>query len=164
MARAQTENAFLATLRSLPWLAIGELFGAAIIIVFLLANVLWLVERRRNNAFPKSYRRAIGEGLWGTMLIISTGEHGDRNAPGAAKRVTVVLMWLLGVMLIAQLTATVTSSQTVQRLRSGIQGPDDLPGKTIASVAGTVAGDYLTQRGLPFTSVNVGPDAIRMLT
>jgi len=164
MVRAQNENAFLATLRSLPWLAIGELFGAAIIIVFLLANVLWLVERRRNNDFPKSYPRAIGEGLWGTMLIIATGEHGDRNAPGVAKRVTVVLMWVLGVMLIAQLTATVTSSQTVQRLQSSIRGPDDLPGKTIASVPGTVAGDYLTQRGLPFASVNGVPDAIRMLT
>jgi len=164
MVRVENENALLTTFRSLPWLAIGELFGTAIIVVFFLANVLWLVERRRSSSFPKTYRRGIGEGLWGTMLIIATGEHGDRNAPGAAKRITVVLMWLLGVMLIAQLTATVTSSQTVQRLRSGIQGPDDLPGKKIASVPGTVAGDYLTQRGLPFASVNVGPDAIRMLT
>ena len=164
MVRAQNENVFLATLWSLPWRAIGELFGAAIIVIFLLANVLWLVERRRNTDFPKSYRHAIGEGLWGTMLIIATGEHGDRNAPGVVKRVTVVFMWLLGVVLIAQLTATVTSSQTVQRLRSSIHGPDDLPGKTIASVPGTVAGDYLTQRGLPFASVNDVPEAIRMLT
>jgi polar amino acid transport system substrate-binding protein len=68
------------------------------------------------------------------MLIIATGEHSDRDAPGVAKRVTVVLMWLLGVVLIAQLTATVTSSQTVERLQSSIRGPDDLPGKTIARV------------------------------
>jgi len=164
MVRVQDESAFLTTLRSIPWPAIGNLFGAAIVIIFLLANVFWLVERRRNNDFPKSYLRAIGEGLWGTMLIVATGEHGDRNAPGVVKRVTVVLMWLLGVMLIAQLTATVTSSQTVQRLQSSIRGPDDLPGKTIASVPGTVAGDYLTQRGLPFVTVNSGPDGIRMLT
>jgi polar amino acid transport system substrate-binding protein len=164
MVRAQDESAFLAVFRSIPWLAIGQLFASAIVIIFLLANVLWLIERRRNDDFPKSYRRAIGEGLWGTMLIIATGEHGDRNAPGVVKRVTVVLMWLLGVMLIAQLTATVTSSQTVQRLQSSIRGPDDLPGKTIASVPGTIAGDYLTRRGLPFASVSHGPDAIRMLT
>jgi len=71
---------------------------------------------------------------------------------------------LLGVVLIAQLTATVTSSQTVERLQSTIRGPEDLPGKRIASVPGTVAGDYLAQRGLPFVSVNYGPDGIRMLT
>ena len=163
MVRAREESPFLITVLSIPWLALGQLLAAAIVIVFLLANVLWLVERRRNNDFPRSYLRAIGEGLWGTMLIIATGEHGDRDAPGVLKRVTVALMWLLGVVLIAQLTATVTSSQTVQRLQSSIRGPDDLPGKTIASVPGTIAGDYLTQRGLPFVSVSYGPDAIRML-
>ena len=72
-------------------------------------------------------------------------------------------MWLLGVVLIAQLTATVTSTQTVQRLQSSIRGPDDLPGKTIASVPGTVAGDYLTQCGLLFVGVNSGPGGIRIL-
>jgi polar amino acid transport system substrate-binding protein len=163
MVRGQDESPFLTTLGSIPWLSIGLLFAGAIVIIFLLANVLWLIERRSNNNFRKNYPRAVGEGLWGTMLIIATGEHGDRGAPGVAKRVTVVLMWLLGVVLIAQLTATVTSSQTVQRLQSSIRGPDDLPGKTIASVPGTVAGDYLTRRGLPFVSVNYGADAIRML-
>ncbi|MBL8414881.1 MAG: transporter substrate-binding domain-containing protein [Propionivibrio sp.] len=164
MVRAQQESRFLSALRSMPWQAIGHLFAAAIVIVFLLANVLWLVERRRNSNFAKGYLRAIGEGLWGTMLIIATGEHGDRDAPGVVKRVTVVLMWLLGVVLIAQLTAIVTSSQTVERLQSSIHGPDDLPGKTIASVKGTIAGDYLAHRGLPFVNVNYGPEAIRMLS
>jgi len=164
MVRAQSEGALLATLRSIPWRAIGHLFGTAILIIFLLANVLWLIERLRGEDVPKSYVRAIGEGLWGTMLIIATGEHGDRNAPGVAKRVAVVLMWLIGVMLIAQLTATVTSSQTVQRLQSSIRGPEDLPGKAIASVRGSAAGDYLTERGLSFVSLSSGSDAIRMLT
>lgn len=163
MVRVQDESAFLATLLSIPWGAIGHLLAAAIVIVLLLANVLWLIERRRNTDFRKTYWRALGEGLWGTMLIVATGEHGDRDAPGAVKRVVVVLMWLVGVVLIAQFTATVTSSQTVARLRSSIQGPNDLPGKTIASVAGTVAGDYLTRRGLPFVGVTNGPEAIRML-
>jgi polar amino acid transport system substrate-binding protein len=163
MVRAQEEGVFLATLLSIPWLAIGHLLAAAIVIVFVLGNMLWLIERRTNHDFHKGYWRAIGEGIWGTMLIIATGEHGDRNAPGVLKRVAVVVMWLMGVLLVAQLTATVTSSQTVQRLQSSIRGPDDLPGKTLASVPGTVAGDYLTRRGLPFVSVTYGPDAIRML-
>jgi polar amino acid transport system substrate-binding protein len=163
MVRAQDDGGFQATLASVPWAAIGHLFALVLAIVFVLANVLWLVERRRNGDFRKGYVRAIGEGLWGTMLIIATGEHGDRDAPGVVKRIVVVCMWLLGVVLIAQLTATVTSSQTVDRLRSTIQGPDDLPGKSIVSVQGTAAGDYLTRRGLPFTPVTYGPDAIRML-
>ena len=147
MVRAQNDGGFGATLASVPWAAIGRLFAIVVFIVFVLANILWLVERRRNGEFRKSYLRAIGEGLWGTMLIIATGEHGERDAPGVVKRIVVVCMWLLGVVIIAQLTATVTSSQTVERLRSTIQGPEDLPGKAIASVRGTPAGDYLARRG-----------------
>jgi len=59
------------------------------------------VERRRNRRFGKGYLSGIGEGLWGSALIIATGEHGDRDAPGVLKRILVVSMWLLGVILIA---------------------------------------------------------------
>lgn len=163
MVRAQDDRGVAATFSSVPWATIARLFAVAAIVVLVLANVLWLVERRKNVDFRKGYFRAIGEGLWGTMLIIATGEHGDRAAPGAAKRIVVVFMWLLGVVLIAQLTATVTSSQTVERLRSTIQGPEDLPGKSIASARGSAAGDYLSGRGLAYTHVGYGPDAIRML-
>src|SRR5206468_7115399 len=117
MVRARSERPLLDSIRSLPWAAIGEIFGAAIVIMLVLANVLWLIERRSNRRFGKGYLSGIGEGLWGSALIIATGEHGDRDAPGVLKRILVVCMWLLGVVLIAQLTAMVTSSQTVQRLQ-----------------------------------------------
>jgi len=160
MVRARYESGFVSTIRSIPWVAIGHLFAVAIVIILLLANVLWLIERRRRE-LPRSYLAAIGEELWGAMLVIAT-LNVDRDAPGI-KRVTILLMWLVGVVLIAQLTATVTSTQTIARMQSIIRGPEDLPGKTIASVPGTVAGDYLAERGLPFTTVTYGPDGIRML-
>lgn len=163
IVRAQNESSFMSSLRSTPWLAIGQLVGIAIVIVFLLANLVWLLERRQDPAFQKPYLRAIGEGLWVTMLIISTGEHGERATAGLWKRVLVPAMWLIGVVLITQLTATLTSSQTVARLESNIQGPEDLPGKRIGTVPGTIAADYLAQRGLPFTSVHTGEEGFRML-
>ncbi len=164
MVRAQREGRLLETLDAIPWAGIGELFGVAILIMLLLAHVLWLVERRSNPRFRKKYLPAIGEGLWGSMLIIATGEHGDRDAPNVIKRIAVVVMWLLGVVLIAQLTATVTSSQVVARFQSEIRGPADLPGKTIAATPGTIAGDYLTALGLPFTRMANPDEGIRMLT
>jgi polar amino acid transport system substrate-binding protein len=163
MVCTQGGGGFLDTLRSIPWKAIGELVGAAIFILLLLANVLWLIERHNNPMFKKKYLAAMGEGLWGAMLIIATGEHGERDEPRLTKRITVVTMWLLGVILIAQLTATVTSSQTVARLESQIRGPADLPGKKLAAKPGTVAGEYLTGLGLPFRSAADPDEGIRML-
>jgi len=164
MVRARNEGAFLETFRSIPWRAICELFGVAAMLVFLLANLLWLVERKHDRNFQKPYIRALGEGLWGTILIIATGEHGERDAANIWKRMLVPAMWLIGVVLIAQFTATVTSSQTVTQLQSNIQGPGDLPGKTIGTAAGTIAAHYLKQRGLPFVDVKTAADGIRMLT
>jgi len=87
----------------------------------------------------------------------------NRRVVTASAIVVALHAALIGVVLIAQLTATVTSSQTVARLESNIRGPDDLPGKTIGSVPGTVAADYLTQRGLPFASVTSADQGMRML-
>lgn len=163
MVRDRHEGRFLGTLHAIPWAAIGELFGLALIVMLLLANLLWLVERRGNPRFRKRYLPAIGEGLWGSLLIIATGEHGDRDTPDVVKRIAVVTTWLLGVVLVAQLTATVTSSQTVARLQSEIRGPGDLPGKTIAATPGTIASDYLARVGLPFTPMANPDDGLRML-
>jgi polar amino acid transport system substrate-binding protein len=163
MVRAQNESSMLDTVLSVPWLAIGQLVGITFIIVFILANLVWLLERKHDRNFQKPYWRALGEGLWITMLIIATGEHGEREAPGLWKRILVPAMWLIGVLLIAQLTATVTSSQTVARLQSNIRGPDDLAGKTIGTVPATVAAEYLTERGLPFVDVTSANDGFRML-
>jgi polar amino acid transport system substrate-binding protein len=160
--RANHKAGIGAAFRAIPWVTIGHLFAAAIVIIFLLTNLLWLIERRRGGKSAKGYLSAVGDGLWRTMLVIST-LNADRDAP-VIKRLVTVLSWLFGVILIAELPATVTSTQTVARLESAIRGPDDLPGKTIASVPGTAAGDYLTERGLPFKTVTYGPDAIRMLT
>lgn len=162
MVLSGKQNAALASFDAIPWAAIGELGGIALLIVFVLANVLWLVERRANPAFQKPYWRAIGEGLWGSTQIMATLGHGD--ASSVAKRVAIVVMWLLGVVLIAQFTATVTSTQTVQRLQFAIKGPSDLPGKSIGSVPGTVAAEYLDSRGLSFVPVTHAAEGRRMLT
>ena len=164
MVRARAERPLLDSFRFLPWVALAQLLGAAILLMLVLANVLWLIERRRNPAFGKGYVVGIGEGLWGAALIIATGEHGDRGAPGVFKRILVASMWLLGVVLIAQLTATVTSTQTVERLQSTIQGPADLPGKTIATESGSIAAEYLTRFGLPYVEVSTGGEGLDKLT
>lgn len=150
--------------RSVPWRALGQLLVVALAVLLLLAHVLWLLERRSNPSFRKRYGAALGEGLWATVLIIATGEYGDRDAPGVVKRVAVAGMWLLGMVLIAQLTATVTSSLTVARLQSAIRGPADLPGRVVATVPGSIAEQYLVGRGLKPVGVTSADDAIGKLT
>jgi len=109
---------------SIPWMTVGHLLAAAIIILLVLANLLWLIQRRRDEGLSQNYLSGVGEVLWRIMRTIAAAEYGDTDAPGVMKRIGVVLVWLLGVVIIAQLTASLTSFQTIDRLKSGIRGPE----------------------------------------
>jgi polar amino acid transport system substrate-binding protein len=163
MVRAKEEDPILVTLLAIPWAAIGKLFAAAIVLMFLWANVLWFIERRRQPERLKGYVAGIGEEMWTTTLIIATGEHGERDEPGKLRRFVIASVWLMGIVLLAQLTATVTTSQTVDRLRSNIAGPRDLPGKKVATETDSIAAAYLAQRRIPFVGVASAADAVELL-
>ena len=163
MIRAEDEGPILDALMAIPWKSMGKLFGVALVLIFIWANVLWVIERRRGLELGNGYWTAIGNEMWNTTLIIATGEHGQREDPGTFRRIVIACVWLMGIVLITQLTATVTSSQTVQRLRSTITGPGDLPGKTVATVPGTVASDYLTSLHIPMVEVDNAAAAIDLL-
>src|SRR5215472_8688254 len=158
MVRRGAGGAWRAALAAVFSPAIGHVLLAASLVVLLLASVLWLVERRGNPYFQRGNVCGILEGLWGVMLIIATGEHGERENNGVVKRLTVVAMWVIGVALVAQFTAMVTASLTVQQLGSSIQGPGDLPGKTIGTEPGTVAADYITALHLPYVSIGTAQE------
>lgn len=163
LVSAEDSNPLRTMLAALTSPAMLGLLGIGTAIVMALAHLLWLVERRHNPAFGRRYPCSIAEGLWGTVLIIATGEHGDRDTPRVLKRITVAFMWMLGALLIAQFTATVTSALTVGQLRSEIQGPGDLPGKVIATAPGSIAASWLTSQGLPFVPVDDSERAYGML-
>jgi len=163
MVRARSGAAVWGTLKNLVSSSIRDVGIAAVAILFVLANILWLIERRRNPLFQKGYLRGILEGIWAVVLIIATGEYGDRETPDVARRLAVTAMWLLGVVLIAQFTATMTSSLTVQQLQSSIRGPDDLAGKRVGTVPGSVAADYLRQRGIRISEVTSADQGFDLL-
>lgn len=160
---AEGSSRFLRVLADVvaPALAETALVGLALALV--LAHIVWLVERRINPGAARGYVRGIGDGLWGAMLIVATGEHGDRDTPSIAKRITVSGLWLLGVVLVAQFTATMTSSLTVQKLRSDIRGPADLSGRVLGSVPGSIAAEWLTARGMAYTPVHSPEQGLAML-
>jgi ABC-type amino acid transport substrate-binding protein len=54
-----------------------------------------------------------------------------------------------GLFVIANFTAGVTAQLALRELRGAINGPQDLPGKRVISVAGTTGERWLTSQGIP---------------
>jgi len=154
--------------------ALGQVFLAYLPIVlrvialgglisFIMANVIWLVERRKHPEFQRGYLRGIWEGTWWFFGVVATGEYPDEQPTRGLRRGITIVWWLLGVLLVAQFTATMTTTLTMQQLSGQINGLSDLPGKRVATVQGTIAADYLNARFIRFNGVEKIQDAYVLL-
>jgi ABC-type amino acid transport substrate-binding protein len=143
----------------LPILAIG------LLTVLVMAHLIWLSERRSNAAFPVRYLPGVWEGLWYAVGVLSAGVYGEGGQrPVRPWRRLAAMLWLaLGILLVAQLTATLTTTQTVHTLGGLVNGPDDLPGKRVLAVAGTTGERWLQAQHLPYRTVVLVQEAYVLL-
>jgi polar amino acid transport system substrate-binding protein len=144
--------------------AVTQVFVVALIFALIMAHVIYLVEHfGRNPEFQQGYFRDIWEAFWYLLIIVATGEYGDKEARTPIKRIVTVAFWLLGVLFIAQFTAAATSSLTVQQLQGSIQGLEDLPGKRVVTVADSPASEFLEDHHIPYEGVTKWQEAYARL-
>jgi ABC-type amino acid transport substrate-binding protein len=129
----------------------------------LMAHIIWLAERRSNPEFPHGYFQGVWEGLWWLLQIVASGAYRDPETKSIIKRLMTVVFWIVGVAIVAEFTATLTSALTVHQLTSAIIGPTDLPGYRIATVNNTTAADFLSQHELDFVGVDQIESAYTLL-
>lgn len=129
-----------------------RLLGLIILVLFVAGNIVWLFNRHRDD-YPKGYIRGVGEGMWWSGSTIMANEPSGREPSRAWSRI-VALVWIFGgIIFVANLTASISSQLTVQRIEGRINGVDDLGGKKIVTVKGTTAAKELQTRGLSFDEV-----------
>jgi polar amino acid transport system substrate-binding protein len=118
------------------------------------AHIVWFVERRHPEGMvAKSYFPGIFQAFfWGLGTLATQADSMPRHW---LSRSVAVLWMFTSVVFVAFYTATLTATLTVQQFKSEINGPNDLPGHKVATVAGTTSADYLRERGL---TAQVFPD------
>jgi polar amino acid transport system substrate-binding protein len=143
--------------------ALLQVMGLMAITVFVTANLIWLIERRRNSEdFPKPYLRGLWESIWWAISTLSSGS-GEVNPKSILGRVVAVVWMFAAIFLIAHFTAVMTSNLTLQNLRGNINSVDDLPGKSVATVDNSTASRYLAERGVTHRRVALIEDAYALL-
>ena len=122
-----------------------QLIGAILLAILIPAHIVWFFERRPVGGLlaNKSYFPGIFEAAWWSLASLAA--QADQMPKSAAARVAAVFWMFTSVVFLAYFTASVTSSLTLQQLRGDIKGPEDLPGKKIASVKGSTSVEYLRQ-------------------
>ncbi len=164
MTGVQQDMSFMDILQAIFSPTLLKALGIGLLSLIVMAHVIWLIERSSKREMPKTYLAGIWEALWWSFSTISSFEYGDRVKPNAVwKRLVAMFLVLCSIILIAQFTASITTSMTVQQLTGVIEGPDDLPGARIATVEGSTAAQYLDEEGLEYTSVEMIEDAYQLL-
>jgi polar amino acid transport system substrate-binding protein len=141
----------------------AELVVLLLLLMLVPAPLIWWLERRHDNEFVRSNTR-VGEALKSLWWSGSTLAGQATEMPRSALGRVIALMWMLtGVVFVSYFTASVTAALTVQQLEQGISGPQDLAGKTVATVAGSTSAAYLRNENIETVETPAIGEAIEAL-
>ncbi len=119
-----------------------------LLVLVVLAHGVWFFERRVNpDQFPQTYAKGIWESAWWAISTMLSGGCDAKGPMHVLGRAISALWMLVCIIVLTYFTAAITTMMTVNQLSSTINGPSDLPGKTVATVKGSTAERYLREHG-----------------
>lgn len=128
-------------IRPLFQVAVISSVGGLFLVLFIVGNLIWLAEHRRNEKqFPKHYIRGVESGMWFALVTLTTVGYGDK-APVTKTGKAITSMWMLITMVAASsLTAGIATVLTLLLSQETVEPftkVEDLQGKQIAVISGT---------------------------
>ncbi|MCB1923645.1 MAG: transporter substrate-binding domain-containing protein [Gammaproteobacteria bacterium] len=129
------------------WEVLGWIL-AAIFVIFLIANLMWFFERRDAPYFQRGYREGLWPSFWYAMHVMISGgfeEHVPRSVPA---RILGIALVVCSLFLVSAFVAKITSTMTINELRSDIETVSDLYGKKVGTTRGSTASAFMTSKGI----------------
>ncbi len=135
-----------AVLRSMFFSKTFAIAGLFLLITLLVvAHIIWLLERRKNPQFSKSYIPGLWDSFWWALVTLTTVGYGDKAPIAVFGRLFAMFWMVIGYFMFAYFTASVTSTVTIRELRGTIKGPQDLPGHKVAVIAKSTSDKYMSR-------------------
>ena len=162
-ALRDNENAWWEVTRRMGSLAFIEAVGALLCLLAVVGILVWLVEHRHNQQFPKNVIRGIGSGFWWSAVTMTTVGYGDK-APVTFLGRSLGLIWMFtSVVIISSFTASIATSLTVGKLRRAIHGIDDLRGKRVLTPRNSTSATFLNTERVRYQTTDTITDALEQL-
>ena len=161
--------------RPTVWSRIRPFFGLAfissvcllIVLLFVVGNLLWLVERERNKEqFPQDYWHGVGNGMWFALVTLTTVGYGDRTPITKSGRIIAGVWMIFTTMTISSLTAGIATTLTLFLSNQGVAElsyPEDIKDLRISVVKGSTGEKWANQYQARINQTQTLVDAINLL-
>ncbi len=145
------------------WQLIG-MFLLLVAAMFGISHLVWVYEHKVNeDMWPKDYKQGLWESFWWTISTLLVGGADNKGPIGVGGRIVAIIWMLLSIVLVSLLTASFTTTLTVNSLKGDINGPNDLPGRNVATLSGSTSETWLNSKGAKVQSFAAIPDCIAAL-
>lgn len=132
------------------WAAVSSL-GLLVLSLFLVGNLIWLAERRRNHSqFPRSYIQGVGNAMWFALVTLTTVGYGDHAPISRSGRAITATWMVVSLVAVSSITAGLASAFTMamsQTRRLTLLQAEDLRGAPVAAVRGTTSVNWAQRYG-----------------
>ncbi|MBD2510510.1 transporter substrate-binding domain-containing protein [Nostoc muscorum FACHB-395] len=129
-----------------------QVIGIALVLIVVAAHIIWLSERNhKEGMISQSYFPGIFKACWWAAATLAT--QADEMPKGVLGRLIAIVWMFIGVLFVAYFTASATTSLTVQQLQGDIRSINDLPGKVVATTAGSTAATFLREHHISVLEV-----------
>lgn len=124
------------------------LLAFATVFLFVVGNVMWLLERRQQEYFQTDYGEGAFRGFWWALNLVVNGGFEERMPQTWLGRLFAVFLVVSSLFVVSAFVAQITATITVSELQSQIGGINDLYGKQVGTTNGSTAAEFLDQRAL----------------
>jgi len=123
-------------------------------VILIFGFIVWLSEYKHN---PKQFHKGIkgiGDGIWWSAVTMATVGYGDKSPKTPLGRIFSMIWMFTAVILISSFTAGISSSLTVNKLKSKINSIDDLRKISIGCVTASGTSEFLDHYKIHYTGFN----------
>lgn len=143
MVRETTQTTFWKQL--LTWELVAFLLSAAAIL-FCFGMIMWVVERRRQPYFERSFDEALFPSFWWALNLVVNGGFEERMPRSVIGRLLAVFMVVSSLFVVSLFVARVTAVMTVNALSTNVTGLKDLDSRSVGTVSGSTSARFLESR------------------
>lgn len=133
--------------------------------MFFISYLVWRYEHKVNpDQWPEDRSKGLWESFWWTISTLLVGGADNKGPVGVGGRIVAIVWMLLSIVLVSLLTASFTTTLTINTLKGDINGPGDLPGRKVATVKGSTAETWLNAKGAKVEPLATVTDCIAALS